>query len=290
MKTCVYYKSANIPPGEQALKCMLQGIPNSFINDTLVPSKSDLAVLYGSWKPRKAPHHVIKNKVIATGVDFICIATPIIGRNPTDASFDGKWWRVGKNHFLNTLGDFNNKNKPSDRWNKIQKSMNLEVKPWRTSGSHIVVSMQIPGDAALLGTSIYDWAMNSVKQIQSVSDRKIHVKRHPAGKDRDARLGADFYKTVSKINNVEITEDKNILQDAWAAVCYTSGYAVDCVLQGVPVVAEHYGSFAYEFGNKIKDIETIELLDRQQWLNNLAYAQWHTDEMKSGEYWKHYNS
>ena len=41
------------------------------------------------------------------------------------------YYKVGLNNFTWNEGIFYNKNSPSDRWEKIKKEQNIEIKPWR---------------------------------------------------------------------------------------------------------------------------------------------------------------
>ena len=79
------------------------------------------------------------------------------------------------------------------------------------------------------------------------------------------------------------------LDAAYATVTYSSGFGIDSVIRGTPTIAMDPGSFAYSLGNnKLSQIEDlVRSNDRQQWLNNLSYAQWSRKEIKDGRAWQH---
>ena len=61
---------------------------------------------------------------------------------------DYNFYRLGWNHFLRQ-GNFNNKNSPPDRWNKIKKIQNIEIKDWRKKNNNILLCLQKAGDSTL---------------------------------------------------------------------------------------------------------------------------------------------
>ena len=49
------------------------------------------------------------------------------------------YYKVGLNHFTYDEGIFYNQNSPSDRWKRIQKEQDIEIKPWQ----HMTMISQI---------------------------------------------------------------------------------------------------------------------------------------------------
>ena len=89
-------------------------------------------MIFGSWKDRHTKHHLLKNDVVNNHKgDLLVIETPLLGRTITE---DHKYYRVGKGHYMNTLGTFNNKDSEKDRWGIIRTDLGLEIKDWRKDG------------------------------------------------------------------------------------------------------------------------------------------------------------
>ena len=252
----------------------------------------DVAVIFGSWKDRDTLWHNCKRKIVNSGKPFVCIETPLIGRGPVSDILEDQWYRIGVNGFLADSGRFfdPNKNYPSNRWKKISKELNVELKPWKNEGSYIVVALQLPGDASLRGVNITNWAADTVEELRKYTSRHIIV--------RTPQLDREFDKEnilrIRSIDGVSLQQGTrenlfHTLDNAYATVSYSSGFGIDSVIRGTPAVAINPGSFAYSLGNnKLSQIEKLSRSEnREQWLYNLSYAQWSRKEIRDGQAWDH---
>lgn len=254
--------------------------------------KCDVAVFFGSWKDRDTPWHNCKRKIVASGKPFVCIETPLIGRGPVTDILQDQWYRIGVNGFLADTGRFyrQNQNYPADRWNKISNALGVQLKSWSDSGDVVIVALQLPGDASLRGTNITEWAADTIEQLREHTNRPI-ILRTP---QLDREFDRDNILRITRVDGVSIQQGtkENLfatLDDAYATVTFSSGFGIDSVIRGTPTIAMDPGNFAYSLGNnKLSQIENlVRSNDRQQWLNNLAYAQWSRQEIKNGEAWAH---
>lgn len=259
----------------------------------------DVAIIFGSWKSSPQDHHYLKNKIYSTHgksksdrtdelhKKMIVIETPLIGR--TMESEQG-WWRVGINHFLYDMADFNNVQCPDDRWNKMTEEMGVEIKPWRASGNHILLMLQLPKDASLRGMDISSWAVKTVHQLRKYTNRPIWIRPHPTLRNYDWGLFdmiTEIYSDVH-IHDADTLTLEQSFDGCHAVVSYTSGSSVDAIINGVPVFVCDTGNMAFPMAEwKLENIETPLMPDRTQYLNNLAYAQWSISEMKEGLPWLH---
>lgn len=158
---------------------------------------------------------------------------------------------------------------PKDRFNKL----NIKLKDWRKSGSHIVLCPSSPIMQEFLGLEAHpgNWVKETIKEIRKHTDRKIIV---------STKFGDginDFQKTPSK------HPFSQVIKNAWAVVTYNSSVIVKSVVAGVPVV-----SLSPE--RRIGDLSLIEdpTLERG-FLYNLAYQQWSLDEILQGQAWRELN-
>ena len=164
------------------------------------------------------------------------------------------------------------------------------MKSWSDSGDVVIVALQLPGDASLRGTNITEWAADTIEQIRQHTNRPIILRTPQLEREFDR----DNIIRITRVDGVSIQQGtkENLfatLDDAYATVTFSSGFGIDSVIRGTPTIAMDPGNFAYSLGNnKLSQIENlVRSNDRQQWLNNLAYAQWSRQEIKNGEAWAH---
>lgn len=249
----------------------------------------DVAVIYGSWKPREKSHHVIRNSVAQQALRFLVIETALLDRR-TDRP--NRYWRVGINGYLGR----------DARWPVLsddaadERLEQIGIEPWQdwnhAANGHVLLGLQIPGDASLRGTDIYAWARHVITELRLITDRRIVIRPHPLASDKsldDLRLLAGEF-TLAGVKNLVWSQGRDLAQDlrgAYCTVVYSSGMAIDSVLAGVPVICGDSANFAWPVsGRSIKDIDNLrcDTADRvQAWLRRLAACQWTDREMQSGE-------
>jgi hypothetical protein len=148
------------------------------------------------------------------------------------------------------------------------------------------------------GVDITKWAIETVGKIRAVSNRPIEIRTHPGASAKGISTYSELYeylafenhKKVHCVNGRDIPWEDHIL-DAHCVVVYSSGLAIDAILNGIPVIAHDSGNFAYPICDcKADQVENPKMADEdivKNWLNTLAYAQWSPSEMESGEAWQH---
>jgi hypothetical protein len=258
--------------------------------------KYDLAVIMGSWKPeRNSVHHGVRTAIANNEEQkpFLVVETQLVGRKVFQPNM---YHRIGMNGFLCNQGIFGpDKEYPSDRFDRL----NLPYNGWRKNrGDKIVIAMQLPGDASMRGIDITKWAIETVGKIRAVSDRPIEIRTHPGASAKGVSTYGELYeylafahhKDVHCVNGRDLPWEDHILT-SWCVVTYSSGLAIDAILNGIPVIAHDSGNFAYPISDcKADKVEDPKMANEdvvQNWLNTLAYAQWSPAEMESGECWQH---
>ena len=292
-----YERSAVAEADRQLLRDFHQTIAqkedDARITTSEIYQNCNVAVIFGSWKKLskkdykqdRAPHHILKNDVVKQHGQrpLVIIETPLLNRK---IGRRHDYYRVGLNHYLNNLGEFNNKDCKPDRFNKL----GLTIKPWRSKGEHILVLGQNLNDASLLGADMELWVITTIKHLLKRTKRPIHFRDHP---ENGRKLQWAITRNFHDIKQVKYDESKTIkdsLQNAHCCVAYTSGSSLDAILDGVPVIPTSQYNFVWDISShSLNEIENPKMGEREQLLYNLAYAQWSVKEIKEGKAWDHLN-
>jgi hypothetical protein len=198
-------------------------------------------------------------------------------------------------------GLYNNKNRPSDRWDQIQRDQNIEIKDWRKDGDYVLVILQRPGDSSLKNLlakyGTYDnFLSNVISDIRKNTNRPIRIRMHPLRRDRQQAI-------IEKLNLQDVTISDNTqgaglleggdglqkdFDGAWCVVGFNSNALTESVCEGIPTFSLCPSSMAWDCSNThLKDIDNPKFFDRQQWLHNLGYCQWREDEIAQGAPYDH---
>ena len=254
----------------------------------------DVAVFFGSWKPREKGTHVTRTSVANNARRFVCIETPLLDRR-TDR--ENSYWRTGVNGFLNQDA-FWPELSNTDAQKRLEE-LNIKWTGWNNNpDGHILVALQLPGDASLRGADINEWAYRTILDIRNQTTRFIVVRNHPLASQR---AFADHEELARKlllagVQNIKFSDGQLVpwqqdIEDAYCTVTYTSGLAIDSVLSGIPTIACDPGNFAWAISsNGPGEIESLHLEDNsnvRKWLKKLAGCQWSNIEMQNGTAWQH---
>lgn len=160
-----------------------------------------------------------------------------------------------------------------ERWN----ALSVDLKPWRAEGDHVLVCPNRPFGRPDLIMPV-DWADKVVNRLRKVTNRPIRVRAHPGNGAHKTRLDAD-------------------LKDAWACVIWSSSAGVQALIAGVPVLYDAPkwiaapAGFNFRFQSEWDAMESAasDYLDacRRDAMECLAWAQWHHEEIASGEPFRH---
>jgi len=191
-------------------------------------------------------------------------------------SFDG---------VFSTTGFYFDKDIDPARWNKISQSLGISLKPWKTSGEHILLCLQRNGGWSMGGLDVITWMNQTILKIKQYSSRPIIVRSHPGDKKIKNVLKIN-HKNVRLSTNVNLTDD---LQSAWATVVYNSSPSVASTIEGVPVfltdpIPQQSQSFTVA-NYDLSQLESPVYKDRQQWVERLSMCHWNFEELRSGEAW-----
>jgi hypothetical protein len=153
-----------------------------------------------------------------------------------------------------------------------------------------VVVLQLPGDASLRGANITRWACTIIELIRQRSGRDIILRTSQLERQYDQQ----YIDKALSFKNVTLQKGtkenlNDTIDNSLFTVSYSSGFGIDSVIRGKPVLVGDPGSFVYkDFNNSLDNIFVKpNQPDRTQWLNDISYAQWHVEEMGIGLPWRH---
>jgi len=201
-------------------------------------------------------------------------------------------------------GLYNNQNRPSDRWDQIQRDQNIEIKDWRNEGEYVLVALQRPGDSSLKNLlakykTYENFLATTLKDIRKNTKRPIRLRMHPLRRDRQEEI---FKKlNLEGVTISDNTEGAKIsgggeggsglqkdFDGAWCVVGFNSNVLTESVCEGIPTFSLCPSSMAWECSNtNLADLDNPKFFDRQQWLYNLGYCQWREDEIAQGAPYHH---
>ena len=174
-----------------------------------------------------------------------------------------------------------------DRYWLLEKRLDLPpLKSYRTSGKHIIVIGQVPGDASLRGIDVNQWILATCSRLLQLTDRPIRVRPHPGAGDSNPELVEALTGTGVVIEDASKPFNES-LDDAWAVVTFCSGAAIDALMAGVPAIAASSASFAWDVtDHDLEHVVAPTEFPREPWLDRLAAAQWSRAEIDSGAIWQ----
>lgn len=258
---------------------------------------ADVAVIQG-WitdKPDLKAHLALRNKVITTQLstskhvvsidsNMFLYATPGNPHHYLRLSFDSIF--PDRGNYCDTSPD-------PVRWQKISKDLNISLKDYRTTGSHVLLLLQRNGGWSMGNFDVQDWCTRTIAQIRQYTDRPIVVRAHPGDKQALTYLNPSTGKCrIPWGRSIRLSTNVNLIDDlhgCWAAVNHNSSPVVGAAIEGYPIfVTDPNKSQCREIANTdFSQIENPQMPERQQWVNRLSMSHWKFAELRSGEAWAH---
>jgi hypothetical protein len=124
------------------------------------------------------------------------------------------------------------------------------------------------------------WIVKKIKEIQSITDRPIHIRPHPRCKLRQNLLPSGVeYEIPHKIHNTYDSFDMRF--DCHAVINYNSGPGIQSAILGTRPVVDQT-SLAYPVSIDISNIEMPYIVDRDQWLIEICHTEYTLEEIAQG--------
>ena len=237
---------------------------------------ADVAVIWSVlWYGRMAKNKTVWDHFTKQGKPIIVLEVGALKRNIT--------WKVA-------VGGINNEahfGHATNNDNARLTSLGVTIQDWKDTkdtNSIIICGQHQASHQWRNMPPVSDWISNTIREIRQHTNRPIKVRSHPRYPFSFNKTGANVKESVPK--RIDIVQDfydfDAELSTAHCVVNWSSNPAIEAVLAGVPVFTGP-DSLAHAVANHSFDtIETLVKPNRQQWANDLAYTEWHVDEIALG--------
>ena len=206
-----------------------------------------------------------------------------------DRSNPHRYLRYSFNGVFPATGVYCNDNPGDENWANIRQHYNMDLKPWRTNGNHILICLQRPMGWSMRGQNLMSWLESTFANIRKYSSRPIVIRWHPGDWKNYPKYDAVLKKYGVTISPQEqhITQD---LVNCWALVCHNSTPSAVAPIEGVPAFITDDPSYSQGGSVANTDFSRLEnplLPDREQWIKKLAQCHWSFEDLRSGRCWAH---
>ena len=206
-----------------------------------------------------------------------------------DAANPHKYLRYSFNGVFPATGIYCNETAGDENWNNMRRDYNMDLKPWRTTGNHILITLQRPMGWSMRGFNLMTWLENTFAQIRQYSDRPIVIRWHPG----DWKAYAQYEQLLQKYNAIVSPQGKHITEDlvnCWALVCHNSTPSAVAPIEGIPSFITDDSGYSQAGDVANTDFSLLEnpnMPDREQWIRRLAQCHWSFADLRSGRCWAH---
>lgn len=299
MFTVVSYLKG-IPPGNKnpekpaALTNFVNGVnlcgDRGMLSDDIKLQNADVAVIQGyvHEEGKSAPHLTFRKQILehqkrSNGRTIIIDSNLFLYR---DFNKEKGYLRLSYDGIFPNTGEYCYDTPDPTRWEKIKRDLNMDLKPWRTDGKHILICLQRNGGWSMKGLDVVQFFRETVHKIRQHSNRPILVRTHPGDRKSTIYMKNLVGPNVRISTNTTLLED---LQNAWATVVYNSSPSVASVIEGIPsfVIDPEYSQSAEVSDHDLSKIENPTMPERLHWVQKMAQCHWSQDELASGAAWKH---
>jgi len=187
-----------------------------------------------------------------------------------------RWHRIIKNN-VQHVGPI--KDRPRDRWEKLQKEFpTLNWPGWKKNGSAILVVTPSEKPCKFYGINATEWADQTVNTLKKYTDRPIIV-RNKASLRIDRSLRNTIYEQFD-VDNI------------FALVTYNSIAATEAIAYGIPAFTLAPNAASLMCLDDLSKIETPYYPDPTEvdrWCRYLSYGQFNNEELVDGTAWRIFN-
>ena len=292
-----------IPPGNTnpekpaIVTNFIEGVWRSGDEGTIVtdynPVDADVAVVQGFVHPgsRNTQHLNLRKSVFEyqqqRGKRSIIVDSNLF--LSYDHGNSKKFLRYSYDGIFPTTGEYCNEHPDPSRWELIKRQLDIDLKPTKKGGRHILICCQRDCGWSMDGQPLMPWLVKTITHVKKYTDKPILVRFHPGDKNQ---LQHKRQLARYRLKSVAISTSPTLFRDlkfAHAVINYNSSPAVVAAIEGIPIfVLDSERSQAKDVANTdLSLIENPKEFNRELWVQKMAQMHWSLDELKSGEAWKH---
>ena len=228
-------------------------------DDFVYESSTDSIVLRGILK------HKIMKRCWKDNRTFYYMDTGYFGNERSSANPNGwkHWHRIVKNNLQHS--------EIVARSNDRFKKFNKKFTPWKTNGSKILVAAPDEKPCKFYGVDKDEWIKQTVETIKKYTDRPVEVRQRAP-------------KRIDRIANDTLQQALD--RDVFALVTFNSVAAIESIFYGIPAFTLAPNAASPVSLQDISKINEPYYADNDKlyaWACHLAYGQFHTNELKSGQ-------
>jgi hypothetical protein len=288
---------------------IIKTFPNSQLITEKVYSESDLGIIYSWINEKKLPINpgpgktemlIFKKTVIDEQLKnnrhVMAIDNSLFVYK--DQSYKHNYLRYSIDGVFANSGYYFDHEVDPKKWDTIRKKLSIDVKPWRKTGSHILICLQRNNGFSFdHENNIEEWLLKTVSEIRKFSDRRIIIRPHPGDGKTILKIRSINSRSLTRRpapynhldNKVIVSTNRRIeedLRDAWCTIVYNSSPSTVSAIEGVPVfildpIPQRSQSFDI-CNTNLKTIENPIKPNRQQWLEKISMSHFTIDDIDSG--------
>jgi len=242
-------------------------------HNIIVNKEADVEVIWSIlWRGRMARNQSIWNRCKKIKRPIIVLEVGCFRRGVT--------WKLGING-INRDAYFG----PTGNDSKRAKAIGLVCKEWKITNGPILIAGQHENSGQWKNPlECVTYYSNTIKDLQQFSNKKIIFRPHPRSRVPFDLKGFKNVEIELPCKKKNTYDDYDLSFEKYSAVInWSSNPGIQSVLNGIPAFVGE-SSLAYDVANKnLKEINSPTLFDRSQWLNDIAYTEWTTNEISTGE-------
>jgi len=210
--------------------------------------------------------HKIMKRCWKDNRTFYYMDTGYFGNERTASNPNG--WKYWHRIVKNDLQHNEIIHRPDDRF----KMFNKKFTPWKKDGRKILVAAPDEKPCKFYGVDKDEWVRQTVETIVQYTDRPVEVRERAP-------------KRIDRIANDTLQQALD--KDVFALVTFNSVAAIESIFHGIPAFtlapANAASPVSLQDLSKINEPYYADSDKLHAWARHLAYGQFHTTELKSGQ-------
>ena len=256
----------------------------SKVKKNIVPIKADYYIFSGYSEKKRGWNKVLDDAYGKVSI-FMCFDPHIRSKNWVRnyrGSNPKSYYAISK---TSLRSDFKYFKAPPFRWDQLKKDYDIEVKPWRKKGKHIIIAYSIrnPDHPELdIKKMTLDAAIHCASTGREVI---VCTRRASIEEEKEFKSISSKFKNIRFVVKVGVA---NFMDNAHCMISYGGGSGTEAIIAGVPAISltPNLTNFLIPNNGILKFIDDPPTPDRQRWFNWIAYQQWNIKELDNGLPWR----